>query len=94
MSLMGELTFFLGVQIKQTRDGIFLSQTKYALELLKNFDMQDCKLISTPLASALSIDKDESGIEVDGKRYRGMIDSFLYLTAGRPDIMFSVLYVC
>jgi len=67
MSLMGELTFFLGLQIKQTRDGIFLSQTKYALELLK-FDMQDCNSISTPMASALSIDKDETSIEVDGKR--------------------------
>jgi len=77
MSLMGELTFFLGLQIKQTRDVIFLSQTKYALELLKKFDLQDCKSISTPMASALSIDKDETGIEVDGKRYRGMIDSLL-----------------
>jgi len=90
MSLMGELTFFLGLQIKQTRDGIFLSQTKYALELLKKFDMQDCKSISTPMASTLSIDKDESGIDVDGKRYRGMMGSLLYLTASRPDIMFSV----
>jgi len=90
MSLVGELTFFLGLQIKQTSDSIFLSQTKYALELLKKFDMQDCKSISTPMASALSVDKDESGIEVNCKRYRGMIDSLLYLTASRPDIMFSV----
>jgi len=80
MSLMGELTFFLGLQIKQTRDDIFLSQTKYALELLKKFDMQECKSISTPMASALSIDKDKTGIEVDGMRYRGMIGSLLYLT--------------
>jgi len=90
MSLKGELTFFLGLQIKQTCDGIFLSQTKYALELLKKFDMQDFRSISTLMASALSIDKDESGIRVDGKRYRGMIDSLLYLIANRPDIMFSV----
>jgi len=69
MSLMGELTFFLGLPIKQTRDGIFLSQTKSALELLKKFDMQDCKSISTLMASTLSIDKDESDIKVDGKRY-------------------------
>jgi len=62
MSLMGELTFFLVLQIKQTRDGIFISQTKYALELLKKFDMQDCKSISTPMAFALSIDKDESEV--------------------------------
>jgi len=90
VSLMGELNFFLGLQIKQTRDSIFISQTKYALELLKKFDMQDCKSISTPMASALSIEKDESGIEVDGKKYQGMIGSLLYLTTSRPDIMFSV----
>jgi len=89
MSLMGELTYFLGLQIKKTRESIFLSQIKYALELLKKFDMQDCKWIRTPMESTLSIDKDESGIEVDGKRYRGMIRSLLYLTASRPDIMFS-----
>jgi len=93
MSLMGELTFFLGLQINQTRDGIFLSLSKYALELLKKFDMQDCNSISTPMASALSIDKDESSIKVYGKRYRGMIGSLLYVTASRPDIMFSV-YMC
>ena len=56
MSLMGEITFFLGLQIKQTCNDIFLSQSKYALELLKKFDMQDCKSIATPMASALSID--------------------------------------
>ena len=69
MSLMGELTFFPGLQIKKIRDGIFLSQTKYALELLKKFYMQDCKSISTLMASALSIDKYESDIEVDSKKY-------------------------
>lgn len=55
MSLMEELTFFFGFQIKQTCNGIFISQTNYALELLKKFDMQDCMSISTPMASALSI---------------------------------------
>jgi len=68
MSLMGELTYFLGLQIKKICDGIFLSQTKYGLELLKKFEMQDCKSIGTPMASTLSIDKDEFYIEVDGKR--------------------------
>ena len=83
----------LVLQIKQTHDNIFISQTKYALELLKKFDMQYCKSISTPMASALSINKDESGIVVDGKRYRGMIGSLLYLIASRPDIMFSI-FMC
>jgi hypothetical protein len=78
MSLMGELTFFLGLQIKQAKVRTFVNQTKYDLELLKKFDMQDCKSISTPMASALSIDKDKFGIDVDCKRYKGMIGSLLY----------------
>ena len=93
MSLMRELTFFHGLQIKQGEEGTFFSQTKYALKLLKKFDMQDCKPISTPMASALSIDMDGFGIDVDCKRYRGMIRSFLYLITSKPDIMFSV-YMC
>jgi hypothetical protein len=92
MSLMGELTFFLGLQIKKIHDGIFLSQTKYALELLRKFDMQDCKSISTHMAFTLSIVKDESGIEVNGKRYRGMIVSLFYLTASRP--ISCLVFVC
>jgi hypothetical protein len=89
MSMMGELTFFLGLQIKQTKEGIFVHQTKYSKELLK-FDMADCKPIATPMATTSSLGPDEDGEEVDQHEYRSMIGSLLYLTASRPDIHFSV----
>ncbi|KAK2975598.1 hypothetical protein RJ640_003035, partial [Escallonia rubra] len=90
MSMMGELTFFLGLQIKQSKDGIFINQAKYTKELLKRFDMEASNAFDTPMSSSLKIDKDEKGKDVDIKRYRGIIGSLLYLTASRPDIMFSV----
>ena len=90
MSLMGELTFFLGLQIKQLSNGIFISQTKYAVSLLKKFKMNNSKAIDTPMSTSTKLEIDESGESFDQKTYRGMIGSLLYLTATRPDIMFSV----
>jgi len=90
MSLMGELNFFLGLQIKQDKEGIFVHQSKYTKELLKKFKMSDCKHAATPMSSSIKIDSDEHGKPVDQKVYRGMIGSLLYLTSSRPDIMFSV----
>ncbi|XP_019418587.1 PREDICTED: uncharacterized protein LOC109360408, partial [Lupinus angustifolius] len=90
MSMMGELTFFLGLQIKQLESGIFIHQAKYCKELLKKFEMDKCKEASTPMASACYLDKDEKGKAIEVTKYRGMIGSLLYLTASRPDIMFSV----
>ena len=90
MSMMGELTFFLGLQIKQTKEGISITQSKYTKELLKRFGMENSKVIGTPMSPSCKLDKDEGGKNIDLKFYRGMIDSLLYLTASRPDIMFSV----
>jgi hypothetical protein len=90
MSMMGELNFFLGLQIKQSKEGILINQAKYIKELLKRFKMEDCKPMKTPMSPATKLDKDENGKSVDTKLYRGMIGSLLYLTASRPDIMFSV----
>ena len=90
MSLMGELNYFLGLQIKQSEKGIYLSQVKYIKEILKKFGMQDCKPIATPMCTSSSLNVDENGKAVDQKAYRGIIGSLLYLTASRPDIMFSV----
>ncbi|XP_057975241.1 uncharacterized protein LOC131162650, partial [Malania oleifera] len=90
MSMMGELSFFLGLQIKQANHGTFICQSKYIRDLLKKFNMEDCKILGTPMNSSIKLDKDEQGIPVDVKLYRGMIGSLLYLTASRPDIMFSV----
>lgn len=90
MSMMGELNFFLGLQIKQTRDGIFINQSKYTKDLLKRFGMEHVKDADTPMGTSTKLDMDEKGKTVDITKYRGMIGSLLYLTASRPDIMFSV----
>ena len=90
MSLMGDLTFFLGLQVNQTNEGIFISQTKYVKELLKRFDYQNLKHSSTPIAINAKLEEDPSGKSVDPKTYRGMIGSLLYLTTSRPDIQFCV----
>ena len=90
MSLMGELTFFLGLQIKQLSNGIFISQTKYALDLLKRFNMDSSKAINTHMSTSTKLEVDKSGESFDQKTYRGMIGSLLYLTANRLDIMFML----
>jgi len=90
MSMMGELTFFLGLQIKQSPKGIFICQTKYTKELIKKFGMEDAKAIGTPMSPTTVLDEDSNGKLVDETMYRRMIGSLLYLTASRPDIMFSV----
>ena len=90
MSMMGELNYFLGLQIKQGKDGTFINQAKYTKELIKKLKMKNAKPYNTPMSSSIKLDKDEKGKNVDEKLYRGMIGSLLYLTASRPDIMFSV----
>ncbi|KAD4584957.1 hypothetical protein E3N88_22558 [Mikania micrantha] len=89
MSAMGELQFFLGLQIKQSPDGIFIHQSKYTKELLKKFDLQNCKQCSNPMSSTTQLDADLKGKSVDETLYRCMIGSLMYLTASRPDIMFA-----
>ncbi|GJZ26433.1 retrovirus-related pol polyprotein from transposon TNT 1-94 [Tanacetum coccineum] len=90
MSMMGELNFFLGLQIKQFEDGIFFNQSKYVKEMLKKFGLENAKPIKTPMSSETKLTRDEEGEPIDDTKYRGMIGSLLYLTASRPDIMFSV----
>ncbi|GJU07614.1 uncharacterized mitochondrial protein-like protein [Tanacetum coccineum] len=90
MSSMGELTFFLGLQVKQKEDGIFISQDKYVTEILKKFGFTDVKTASTPIETQKPLLKDEDGEEVDVHIYRSMIGSLMYLTSSRPDIMFAM----
>ncbi|GKA94465.1 putative ribonuclease H-like domain-containing protein [Tanacetum coccineum] len=90
ISSMGELTFFLGLQVKQKEDGIFISQDKYVTEILKKFGFTDVKTASTPMETQKPLLKDEDGEEVDVHLYRSMIGSLMYLTSSRPDIMFAV----
>ncbi|GKC38989.1 uncharacterized mitochondrial protein-like protein [Tanacetum coccineum] len=90
MSSMGELTFFLGLQVKQQHDGIFISQDKYVADILKKFDFWSIRTATTPIESYKPLVKDEDGEYVDVHVYRSMIGSLMYLTASRPDIMFVV----
>nr|GEW93857.1 ribonuclease H-like domain, reverse transcriptase, RNA-dependent DNA polymerase [Tanacetum cinerariifolium] len=90
MHSIGELTFFLGLQMKQKKDGIFISQDKYVAEILKKYGFTKVKNASTPLETQKPLLKDEDGKEVDVHMYRSMIDSLMYLTSSRPDIMFTI----
>ncbi|WVZ81763.1 hypothetical protein U9M48_029105 [Paspalum notatum var. saurae] len=90
MSLMGELQFFLGLQIKQGLEGNFVHQAKYTRDILKKFNMSDYKPMTTPMSTNTVLDADEDGEAVDQKEFRGMIGSLLYLMAIRPDIQFAV----
>nr|GEV22198.1 uncharacterized mitochondrial protein AtMg00810-like [Tanacetum cinerariifolium] len=90
MSSMGELTFFLGLQVKQKKDGIFISQDKYVAEILRKFGLTDGKLASTPIDTEKPLLKDPNGEDVDVHTYRSMIGSLMYLTSSRPNIMFVV----
>ncbi|GKB48173.1 putative RNA-directed DNA polymerase, partial [Tanacetum coccineum] len=90
MSAMGELTFFLGLQVKQSHDGIFISQDKYVAEILRKFDFDNVKSAITPMETKAPLAKDEGGPDVDLHLYRSMIGCLMYLTASRPDIMYAV----
>jgi hypothetical protein len=90
MSMMGELQFFLGHQIKQAKEGTFVHQAKYTKDILKKFKIDDSNPLSTLMSMTTSLDADEDGEPVDQKVYRGMIGSLLYLTVTRPDIQFFV----
>ncbi|WVZ80272.1 hypothetical protein U9M48_027763 [Paspalum notatum var. saurae] len=90
MSLMGELQFFLGLQIKQGLEGTFVHQAKYTRDILKKFNMGDAKPMTTPMSTNTALDADEDREAVNQKEFQGMIGSLLYLTATRPDIQFAV----
>jgi hypothetical protein len=90
MSMMGELQFFLGLQIKQSKEGTFVHQAKYTKDIVRKFKMEDSKAMTMPMSTTTTLDADEEGEHVDQKEYRSMIRSLLYLTETRPDIQFSV----
>nr|GFA97928.1 retrovirus-related Pol polyprotein from transposon TNT 1-94 [Tanacetum cinerariifolium] len=89
ISLMGELTFFLGLQVKQKKDEIFISQDKYVAKILRKFGLSDGKLACTHIDTKKPLLKDPDGEDVDVHNYRSMIGSLMYLTSSRPDIMFA-----
>ncbi|GJR67851.1 retrovirus-related pol polyprotein from transposon TNT 1-94 [Tanacetum coccineum] len=90
MSMMGQMSFFLGLQVSQNPRGIFINQSKYAQEILKKFGFDSCTPIDTPMAERPNLDEDKGGKLIDPTRFRGMVGSLMYLSASRPDIVFAV----
>ncbi|GJX27380.1 retrovirus-related pol polyprotein from transposon TNT 1-94 [Tanacetum coccineum] len=90
MSMMGQMSFFLGLQVSQSPGGIFINQAKYALETLKKYGMDLSDPVDTPMVDRLKLDEDLMGTPVDQTRFRGMVGSLMYLTASRPDLVFAV----
>jgi hypothetical protein len=87
MSLLGELSFFLGLHICQRNQGIFISQTKYIREMLKRFRMEYCKPVITPMQTSCKLSKYDDSKSTDQRKYRSMIGNLLYVTTSRPDVM-------
>nr|GFA06012.1 hypothetical protein [Tanacetum cinerariifolium] len=90
MSKMGKNSFYLGLQISQSPRGIFINQSKYALESLKKYGFDSCDAVDTPMVDIFKLDKDKEGKAVDPSHYRGMIGTLLYLTTSRPDLQFAI----
>jgi hypothetical protein len=90
MSMIGELSFFLGLEITQRPNGIFISQGKYLREMLKRFQMEDSKPMGTPMVTGCKLSKDDDSPDVDQSSYQSMIGSLLYITTSRPNIMHAV----
>nr|GFC75783.1 uncharacterized mitochondrial protein AtMg00810-like [Tanacetum cinerariifolium] len=90
MSMMGKISFFLGLQISQNPRGIFINQSKFALESLKKYGFESCDPVDTPMVEKSNLDEDKEGKAVDPSHYRGMIGTLLYLTASRPNLQFAI----
>ncbi|GKE47908.1 hypothetical protein Tco_1479166, partial [Tanacetum coccineum] len=89
MSMMGEMTFFLGLQVNESPRGIFINQSNYVLEILKKLGMETCDPIGTPMDIKDKLDLDQNGTLVDATKYRSMIGALMYLTSSRPDIVYD-----
>eukprot|EP01018_Ginkgo_biloba_P013725 Gb_24397 [translate_table: standard] len=90
MTDLGLMKYFLGIEVSQTNDGIFICQTKYASDVLKRFKMLNCKSTSTPMATGLKLSKEDKGTNVDPTLYKRLVGNLMYLSATRPDIMYAV----
>nr|GEU91640.1 retrovirus-related Pol polyprotein from transposon TNT 1-94 [Tanacetum cinerariifolium] len=90
MSMMGKISFFLGLQISQSPGGIFINQSKYALESLKTYGFESCDPVDTLMVEKFKLDEDKEGKAIDSSHYHGMIGTLLYLTASRPDLQFVI----
>ncbi|CAL9001162.1 unnamed protein product [Prunus brigantina] len=90
MTDLGKMRYFLGIEVMQRTDGIFISQKKYALEVLEKFGMNKCNPVLNPIVPGCKLLRDEDGVKVDSTIYKQIVGSLMYLTATRPDMMFVV----
>ncbi|GKE54076.1 uncharacterized mitochondrial protein-like protein [Tanacetum coccineum] len=90
MSMMGQISIFLGLQISQSPRGIFINQSKYAFEMLKKYGFDQCDAVDIPMVGQSKLDEDPNRTPFDPTRYRGMVRSLMYLTASRPDLVFAI----
>nr|GEX81533.1 retrovirus-related Pol polyprotein from transposon TNT 1-94 [Tanacetum cinerariifolium] len=90
MSMKEQMSFFLGLQVSQNPEGIFINQLKFALEILNKFVMDSCDTVDTPMVDRLKLDEDPLGIPVDQTRFRSMVGFLMYLTASKPELVFVV----
>ena len=90
MTDLGRMKYFLGIEVLQKADGIFITQRKYAQEILERFNMDQCNSVHNPVVPGFKLMKDEGGVEVDSTVYKQMVGSLMYLTAKRPDLMFII----
>jgi hypothetical protein len=93
MSLLGEISFFLGLQICQRNQGMFMSQTKYIREMVKRFGVKYCKQVTTPMQTSCKLRKDDVSMSTDQRQYRSMIGSLLYVKTSIPYVMQEVGHV-
>nr|GEX05367.1 copia protein [Tanacetum cinerariifolium] len=93
MLMMGEMPFFLGLQVNQFHCGIFINQSKYVLEILNKYGMESCDPVGTPIEIKDKLDLDQNGTSIDATKYRSMIGALMYLTSGRPDIVHAT-FLC
>jgi hypothetical protein len=87
MSLLEELSFFMGLQIRQRNQGICISQTKYIIETLRRFGMEDCKPVTIPMETSCKLSKCDDSMSTDQRKYRSMIGILLYVTTSRTYVM-------
>ena len=90
MTDLGLMKFFLGIEVQQFESGIFISQYKYASEVLKIFNMCSCKTSPTPVITGLKLRKDDEGLTLDPTLFKRLVGNLIYLTATRPNIMYGL----